>query len=391
VSKKPNCPDEPEAFTENTGRAGDDIKRGLDAPAPEATETSGKDGKLEARRDHAEYLKLEERTDAVIDVELEARIERLESSGDLVEETREPARKAFSGSGGADVFDGVKVTSAKTEKGWYRKSPKTQRREIERICGTYRPAGDYRFLASVFRPWTLKDNLRDAKADAILTRADKAKTRPPKPPAPAPEPVAGYCRECHKALPRYGIRAGTTMFCQDNGGKCGKAFRQREANRDKLNRVFKDYEQSNQADRMLSIHHVAARSMSNSAYRCGIEATFTATVDGVLATHENPLPPIEHGVCVLGLEEGDGYVMLQVAIAATEHASGTLYKIEIEGTPEASSMHFGGRRIGVSFEGDSGESPPVSTVAPPAMSGSYAARNHRTPEYVAARKKSKST
>jgi hypothetical protein len=385
-------------FTDNTSRGGDAIKRGLDSPppTPEAPEINGRDDKLEARRDKAEELKLEARRDGVIDVALEARIERLESSGDMVEETKEPVRKAFSGSGGADIFDGVKVTPARTEKGWYAKSARAQRIALEKMMGTYRRHDGDPYVATradggkeyrIRRNGPLRDaadRSHDAAADTILiTAADKAAPKPPVPPPPLPpDPVKGYCRECHKALPRYGIRPDS-KFCSEAHSK---AFRRRQADRDALDRAFKDYQHGRYADRMLSIHRAAAEAMRASAVRCEIKADFIATADGVMASSDT-LPPIVADMFVQ-LVVNDGYVMRTPRVVVTADGAGALYTFEVSCPEGDASVAW------IRFEGDPGWAPPPDekwiTAPPvnPAMTASYAARNHRVAEYMAARKKS---
>jgi hypothetical protein len=130
---------------------------------------------------------------------------------------------------------------------WYAKSGRAQRRALEKIMGTYRPRASDPIALPTSRndvrgPGTLKDyhesekvRRRNTEADALIKAAAPAPIM--QAPVAAPEPIMGYCRECHKALPRYGIRADA-KFCSDAHSK---AFRRREANREILNAAFKGY------------------------------------------------------------------------------------------------------------------------------------------------------
>jgi hypothetical protein len=208
---------------------------------------------LEARREDVEHLRLEARRDAVKDVEREQKIEALESKGDLVDRAaKAPAiKKGAFGHADWNIQDKVTIAPAKLQKSWYTKSQAAQARELQKICGTWRPPRGGRKLTvrdvvDFARPGTLKDHheskivrRRTTEADAILDSHPIPKI--PVAPAPAPEPVMGYCQSCHKALPRFGIRADT-KFCQDNNGKCRADHNRREANREKLGAIFKDYQ-----------------------------------------------------------------------------------------------------------------------------------------------------
>jgi hypothetical protein len=207
---------------------------------------------IEARLDEAEGLKLEASRDGVKDIERDARIEELESTGDMVADIPKDLieKKGVFVQDAYGTRDRVVSSVGKPmQPGWYAKSESAQRRALERMMGTYRPHATDPIVLPTSRngvrsPGTLKDyhesenvRHRNTEADAIFT-ANPA-TKPPPKPAPAPEPIMGYCWGCHKALPRYGIRADT-RFCQDNGGKCSREFRNREANRAILDAAFKD-------------------------------------------------------------------------------------------------------------------------------------------------------
>jgi hypothetical protein len=128
---------------------------------------------------------------------------------------------------------------------------------------------------------------------------------PPKLPTYVAQPVAeplGYCAECHKALPR-GLRADAKFCCEPHS----KAFRRRAAKIELGNKAFKDYQQSERAKaeaaRMLELYRLAAEEMKDSAARCGIEATFVAASDTIVAIHDEPLPPIRFRI--YARSEGD--------------------------------------------------------------------------------------
>lgn len=220
--------------------------------SPNSTEPTDTEAEIElaARRVEAEDLKIEARQDRVKDIEREAKIERLESVGDLVDKPKaQTVQRGPFAHGDYGTQDNTAANPAKIQPSWYTKSQATQRKELEKIMGTYRPVRGARKITlhdpgDPIRPGSLKDRhenpdvrRRNIKADSIL---GKATPFIPKRPASAPEPVMGYCRGCHKALPRYGIRADT-KFCQDNNGKCSREFHNREKNREILNAAFKDY------------------------------------------------------------------------------------------------------------------------------------------------------
>jgi hypothetical protein len=302
--------------------------------------------------------------------------------------------------------DDVKIIPARPEKGYFAKSMRARTIELEKISGTHRPTGKgpkSKPVTDLARPGTLKDRHEskavrdlDIEADAALLAGDSANTAPPKRPAPAPEPIMGYCLNCSKALPRFGIRPDT-KFCQNNG-RCSREYRAREANRDRLDRAFKDYRTGKHADRMFSIHCMAADAMWDSADRCGIkDVSFEAIDDGVLVVHSAPLPPIEPGGRVQ-LEAGDGYTVHRIETTATiEDGTGTLFTFEIYSNwagvasplpPETPCRPDGFAQIvWLKFDGDPGASPrPTTPAPPPPMSAMFAARNHQVSKYLEVRK-----
>jgi hypothetical protein len=123
-----------------------------------------------------------------------------------------------------------------------------------------------------------------------LIPAKPAKAATIKQPTQPAEAPVGYCYWCHKALD--GLKAGA-KFCD---GTHSKAFRRRAAKIEAANKQFKDYQQSEQAKaeaaRILEFYRFAAEEMKDSAARCGIEATFVAAGDTIVAIHDEPLPPI---------------------------------------------------------------------------------------------------
>jgi hypothetical protein len=360
------------------------------------------DGAIEAQRDEAETLKIEALQDGVKDIEREARIEKLDAGDDLVNEVdHDNSQKAVR----ADRDDRrEKYKSAKVEKAWFDKTGRTQRRILQQKNGSYRPEADD--PVSHGRPRVIVEGSLfdlhplarvrklDVKATGTIRAAIPSAPLPVRPisPGPAEEPIPGRCLECYTPL-RKRDRAGT-KFCTDNMGECRKAYNSREADRAILDRRFKDYQISKQADRVLSIHRVAADAMRHSAARCGIkDASFVSTDEGVLAVHAVPLPPIEPEVWVQ-LESGDGFTSHRVEIVATDADEGTLYTFGIFSNwvgmapalaetpcqPEGFAID-----IGLGFEGDPGEVPP--TPAPPPMSAMFAALNGRVDEFLMARAK----
>jgi hypothetical protein len=112
---------------------------------------------------------------------------------------------------------------------------------------------------------------------------------------PPPEETAGYCGYCNKAIQYRGPRAmrADAKFCSVPHRD---AFRYREAQRTKFNKLFNDYWETaaGKAEAILQAdaRHVAVVEMVASAKRAGIEAEFFATPTGVMARSDNPLPPI---------------------------------------------------------------------------------------------------
>jgi hypothetical protein len=297
------------------------------------------------------------------------------------------------------------VTPAKTEKGWYAKSGNAQRRALEMLMGTYRPRSTDPIRLPTSRngvrsPGTLKDHHESQK----FRRRDNEAGELIKAAAPAPQPaviqlpplpaVVGYCHYCRGPIPPS-MRADS-KFCR---GAHRTAFFRREANREKLDRLFKDHKQSQHAGRMLDIHWHAAAAMSRSAARCGIAATFVATDDGVLATHAAPLPPIAWQVTSgfgnpppppsapwqvhAWSEADDGSAIGEATIEATATSEGTLYTFEMPVPPEGTV-----KGVWIEFEGDPGVSSNVPTVqpVPPVLSGRQALLTNRVAEFLATRR-----
>jgi hypothetical protein len=358
------------------------------------------DGAIEAQRDEAETLKIEALQDGVKDTEREARIEKLDAGDDLVNEVdHDNSQKAVR----ADRDDRrEKYKSAKVEKAWFDKTGRTQRRILQQKNGSYRPEADD--PVSHGRPRVIVEGSLfdlhplarvrklDVKATGTIRAAIPSAPLPVRPisPGPAEEPIPGRCLECYTPL-RKRDRAGT-KFCTDNMGECRKAYNSREADRATRDRAFKDWSDSRHAERMLSIHRVAAAAMQDSADRCGINATFEATDDGVLAGHAEPLPPF-HPYASMRLAAGDGFTSHRVEITATiEDGTGTLYTFAIFSNwvgvaPTLSDTPCQPEGFAVdmvlAFDGDPGKAP--LTPAPPPMSAMYAARNGRVDEFLMAR------
>ena len=366
----------------------------------EAIREAAEDLKLESGLQAAEDLRLEALGDRIKDPEREAKIEKLESAGDLFEEARPLA---------PDRDDRrEKYTPAKVEKGWFVKTERAQRRVLQKKLGSYRPEPDDPVNQKPSAKAVVEGSLFDLhplsrvrKRDVEATGMIRAAIPAPLPvkPAPAPEPIKGRCWECYKPL-RKRDRAGT-KFCTDNMGECRKAYNSREADRDALNEIFKDWSDSRHDERMRSVYRLAAEAMWRSAHRCGIkEGTFVAAAVGVLAVHANPFPPIEPQGR-LKLQAGDGYTFHRIEITATATDTGTLFTFEIFSNlagvsttiPESPCRPEGfAIDIALRFRGDPGvewTSEAFLTRVPPLPPGAamYAARNGRAAEYLAARKR----
>jgi hypothetical protein len=362
----------------------------------EPESANGSDSELDAaaeqRLDAAENLRLEAKRDGVKDTEREAKIDELESAGDLVEEAIPVG--AFRGE---RKTPDRKINPVRMEKGWYVKTERAQRRILQKKLGSYRPEPDDPVNQKPHAKAVVEGSLFDLhplsmvrKLDVEATGTIRAAIPAPlpvkPPPAPAP-PEEGRCWECRLPIRKSGkneLRAGT-KFCTDNMGKCRTAYNDREADRAALNEIFKDWSDSRHGERMLSIHRIAAVALRNSAARCGVkDVTFVATPDGVLATHTNPLPPLGPQAWVL-LEVGNGHAWHDVGIFATDVEAGTLYTFEMPCRPEGNATD-----VGLSFKGDPGVEW-TSGVAPlpplPPGAAMYAARNGRVAEYLAARKR----
>jgi hypothetical protein len=326
----------------------------------------------------------------------------LESEGNLVALHKERRRDD------GETPSNGKVTPAKTEKGWYAKSGSAQRRALERLMGTYRPhaTDPIRLPTSrngVRSPGTLKDHhesqkvrRRDNEAGALIRAA-----------APAPQPaviqlpplpaIVGYCHYHYCGAPIPPEMRADSKFC------CGAhrtAFSRHEANRQKLDKLFKDHKQSQHAGRMLDVYRFAAGAMQDSADRLGIDATFTATDDGVVAVHAAPLPPIAWrvtpdftGIATPNLstpwqarvrsELGDGSTGCEANVVATATDTGTLFAFEMAAPPQGPVMN-----VWIEFEGDPGfhiDEPTVQPV-PPVLSGRQAILTNRVVEYLATRR-----
>jgi hypothetical protein len=147
------------------------------------------------------------------------------------------------------------------------------------------------------------------------------RTKPPAYIAPPVAPPMGYCAECHKAIP-HGMRADS-KFCSETHSK---AFRRRTAKTELANEAFKDYQQSAQAKadaaRMLAFYRLAAEEMKDSAARCGIEATFVAASDTIVAILDEPLPPIRFRI--YARSEGES-ILRPVCRTIEMHATGRNY------------------------------------------------------------------
>jgi hypothetical protein len=356
----------------------------------------GSDSELEAatdaRLDDAESLKSEARRDGIKDVAREALIDHLEASGDLVEDAlKDHPVGAFRGE---RKTSDRKINPARMDKGWYGKTERTQRRMLQKKLGSYRPEPDDPVNQKPHAKGVAEGRLFDPhpllevrKRDVDATGTIKAATPPPLPVRPAPdhEPIPGRCWWDYKPL-RKRDRAGT-KFCTDNKGKCRRAWNAHEADRAAITEIFNEWSASRHGGRILSIHQAAAEAMFSSAARCGIkEGTFMATADGVLATHDAPLPPIELQGSVR-VAAVDGYARHEVGIIATQADGGTLYMFEMNFRPEGDAVD-----VRLRFEGDPGIDCPYEGYGSPApvlprMSAMYAARTGRVSEFLAARQR----
>jgi hypothetical protein len=348
----------------------------------------------EQRIDAAENLRLEAKHDGVKDISREAEIDELESAGDLVEDAiKDRPVGAFRGE---RKTPDRKINPVRVNKSWHVKSERTQRRILQQKLGSYSPEADDPVPQNSYVKAVSEGSLFDRHPLSRVRQRDVEATRairtaipdhPPVKPPPRPAPPAeGRCWRCRLPIRKSGknkVRAGT-HFCTDNRGECRIAFNDLEAYRDERTEIWTAWNDSQHETRMLSIHRLAATAMRGSADRCGIDATFVATVDGILVTHDAPLPPIRPGVCVQGeAQDGtayDGYIH-QVAIVATDTDAGTMYTFEMQCRPKGIVRAV----LCIEFEGDPGVSPPKRTP-PPKMSASFAARNGRVAEYLAARK-----
>jgi hypothetical protein len=146
--------------------------------------------------------------------------------------------------------DQTTVTPAKLDPLWYKKSEETQRREIEKICGTYRAGRSPSARGGteghvIASRGTLKDKHHESEtvrrlgitADAILIKAgDKASPKPPECPVLTLPAIHGFCRHCGDPIPRH-MRADS-KFCS---GAHRTAFFRREAQFNDARQAFKDY------------------------------------------------------------------------------------------------------------------------------------------------------
>jgi hypothetical protein len=373
-------------------------------PKAEAAYAKGSVSELEAakqaRLEAAENLTLEARRDGIKDVEREAKIDHLEAAGDLVEDARKDHPVgAFRGERKAPDR---KINPVRMEKGWYVKAERTQRRMLQQKLGSYRPeptdpvnqkprAGGVA-EGRLFDPHPLsRVRKRDVEATGMIRGAipTPLPVRPVSPGA-AEKPIKGCCWECYRPIRKSGknkVRS-STKFCTDNMGECRKAYNSREADRAALTAIYKEWWDSGHGDRMLSIHRLAADEMACSADRCGIkDATFVAHLDGVLAVHAKPLPPIVPCLTAWILA-GSGYAMLHVEVIATEVDGGTLFTFEID-PPEGSAQI-----ALIRFAGDPGRehveyvdpSRPGS-APPPVTSVRQAIVTNRVVEFLAARRR----
>lgn len=390
----------------------------------EAIRETAKELKTEAAREvEAEDLKDEALKDRIKDVERAARIEQLEAGDDLVEENRPALKKGALADGNWHSVKDEKIKPAKVEKTWYTKPARAQRRELQKKLGSYAPEHDDP-ISQRLRPKGISNGslfdmhplsrirIRDVVATATIKEAKPAPL-PIKPvhPGAAEEPIPGRCWECYTPL-RKRDRKGT-KFCTNTKGECRNTYTARAADRAEQEEVWKAWEDRQHEKRMFSIHCRAADALYYSALRCGLDVTFTADEDGVLAVHARPLPPIvpqssnaqilvhlnDEGGAIhafqLGVQRIYGSNYHEVEVVATATAAGTLFTFKLPCRPEGTANY-----ITLGFEGDPGEewrskpdpdtsgrtsSLPTREPAPTPMSAMYAARNGRTAEYLAKR------
>jgi hypothetical protein len=394
-------------------------------PEMEAIRETAKELKIEAAREvEAEDLKDEALEDRVFDVEREERIEKLEAGDDLLNEVNQDTATGPFAKGGWHSVKEIKP--AAKDDGWFAKPARTQRRELQKKIGSYRPEPDDPISqrqrpkgvanGSLFDMHPLsRVRQRDAEATSTIREAKPAPL-PVKPvhPGAAEKPIEGCCWWCYKPF-RKRDRKGT-KFCTDNRGECRKLYNDLAADRAEQEELWNDWEERQHAKRMHSIHSVAAEAMYLSAIGCGIkEGTFQATADGVLAVHTKPLPPVvpqssnaqilvhlnDEGGAIhafqLGTQRIHGRKHHEVGVVATATDTGTLFTFKLPCRPEGSANY-----ITLAFEGDPGpewisrpdqeaggrtSSLPTFEPPPPPMSAMYAAYNGRTAEYLAARER----
>jgi len=354
----------------------------------EAIRETAKELKTEAAREvEAEDLRGQALEDRIRDVERAARIEHLEAGDDLLNEVnQDTATGPFAQRGWHS--DRKKIKPAKVEKGWFAKTDRAQRRGLQKKLGSYRPEPDdpisQRRPAKSVAEGSLFDlhplsrvRIRDVEATSTI-RANIPLPLPVKPvhPGAAEAPIPGRCWECYTPL-RKRDRAGT-KFCTHNMGDCRRRYNSREADRAERAKLFNDWWISRHG----SVYEQAAATMTRSAIRCGIDATFTATADGVLAVHDQPLPPVVPKA-IVRFEAPGGYALPHVEATATD--TGTLYTFDMP------RMDGDVAEFWASFEGDPGvartdEEVPVLPPLPPGAA-MYAARNGRTAEFLMARKR----
>jgi hypothetical protein len=388
----------------------------------EAIRETAKELKTEAAREvEAEDLRDQALEDGVRDVERAARIEKLEAGDDLLNEVNQGTATGTFAQGGWHS-DRKEIKTPAKDEGWFSKPARAQRKILQKKIGSYRPEPDdpisQRLRGKGVSNGSLFDlhplsrvRIRDVEATSTI-RANIPLPLPVRPvhPGAAEEPIPGRCWECYTPL-RKRDRAGT-KFCTHNMGECRKRYNARAADRAELNKLWKEWDDSQHEKRMLSVHRAAAEAMYLSALRCGIkEGTFQATADGVLAVHAKPLPPLNPQVLLnlddevgslysirgFGVQHIQGHKYLEVEVVATATDTGTLFTVNLPCRPEGTANVFL-----LSFAGDPGEeyryrpdpeaggrtsSLPMHEPTPPPMSAMYAAYNGRTAEYLAARKR----
>jgi hypothetical protein len=387
----------------------------------EAIRETAKELRVEDSQEEAEDLRLKALEDRIRDVEREVKIEQLEAGDNLLNEVNQDTATGTFAQGGWHS-DRKKIKTPAKDDGWFSKPARAQRKILQKKIGSYRPEPDdpisQRPRAKGVAEGSLFDlhplsrvRIRDVEATSTI-RAAKPAPLPVKPvhPGAAEEPIPGRCWECYTPL-RKRDRAGT-KFCTDNMGECRKTYNAREADRAERARLWKEWDDSQHEKRMLSVHRAAAEAMYLSALRCGIkEGTFQATADGVLAVHTKPLPPLNPQALVsvddevgslyairgFGVQHISGSNYHEVEVVATATATGTLFEFKLPCRPEGTANH-----ITLGFEGDPGpewrsrpdlensgrtSSLPTHEPPPPPMSAMYAAYNGRTAEYLATRKR----